>query len=1002
MANKNNIKRKKIIAIGVFAFIALGIVSAQFLTLGFQSAHQFSAKSLIDSTQNTTKKDKNPDFLSADTQWANSVLDTLTLEEKVAQFFMVAVLSSDIDQSVSNIDRWIKNNGIGGVIFFKGTKERQMKLTKHFQELSKIPLFVGLDGEWGPAMRLTDCERYPFQLTMGATQNTELIHDAGYWIGRECKALGVHINFAPDVDVNSNPKNPVINYRSFGENPQNVAQLTSAFVRGMENSGVLACAKHFPGHGDTDKDSHKELPTVNHSLKKLDSVDFVPFVAAIRNGVSSVMVAHLNVPALDSTGTPTSLSPIVIKKFLKDSLNFKGLVVSDALNMQGVAAKYGETEVVVKAFLAGNDILLFPESVTEAIVAITNKVKEGAISMNEINRRCKKVLLAKYWAVEQHKAATPLTESDSIQIQLTKQHIAEQAITILKNKDSILPLKNMAPKTAIIVIGKGGEVLKSRFNDYIDATWYDATTGTEAKALLPQLSSFDRIISVLLSRTVRPVRNYGFPSQWSAYLASLKSNQKNIVLLLGNPYVLTSAPKYSNIDALVLGYENSTYTQDAIVQVLVGALPALGKLPVNVNERFQLGDGIPTQGGLRLRYTLPEDLGINHHDFDAIDSIALNGIEAGAFPGCQVLVAVKGKVVFRGNYGYHTYDKNKPVTKATVYDLASITKIGASVPSLMYLQGKGKFSLDSTLGTYLPELVKGTPYNDLVLRDILAHQARLTPWIPFYLDALEDGQLKSALFSTVSKPGFSTQVAKNLFVLDTYQDSIYQKILSTPLRRKKAYKYSDVGYYFIRLIIKKITNQAESDFVLNQFYTPMGLHTMRYLPLNYMSKKVIAPTEDDHYFRGQLIHGYVHDQGAALLGGVGGHAGLFSNATDLAALMQMYLNGGKYGGLHFLSPNVLTEYTSCQFCPTNRRGAGFDKPVRSLDGGPTCGLVSLSSFGHSGFTGTLAWADPEYDVNYVFLSNSVNPSSENKKLLHMSQRTKIQEVIYKAILNAKK
>lgn len=992
-------KRSKLITFGIFGVIAIGIVSAQ---ISSKQHKRPVVKSKIVKIDLSINKDKSPLFLDEDTHWADSVLATLTLEQKIAQFFMVAAWSSDEKNNHIEIETWIKQWGIGGVIFFQGDTKREIKLTNQYQKLSKVPLMVGIDGEWGPAMRLTDCERYPYQLTMGATQNADLIKDAGYWIGRECQAIGIHINFAPDVDVNSNPRNPVINYRSFGEDPTNVANLSGAFVEGMENSGVLSCAKHFPGHGDTDKDSHLELPLVNHTLERLKKVDFVPFEEAIHKGTSSIMVAHLNVPSLDSTGIPTSLSSRVIKKYLQDTLEFKGLIISDALNMKGVADIYGKTEVVVKAFIAGNDILLFPESVSEAIVAISQKVKSGKITEEEIDRRCKKVLLAKYWALKQQAKSLPLSEADSIQIQLTKQNIANQSITILQNKENILPLKDMSPKTAIVLIGKEGEVLKSRFNDYMNVTFYQAESGVEALALLPKLASFDRVISVLLSRTVRPIKNYGFPEQWTNYLSNLRPSQKNIVLLLGNPYALTNVPEFKSVDALVLGYENSNYIQDAIVQVIVGALPAVGKLPVNINDHFCLDDGIQTEGGLRLQFTVPEAIGVKHRDLDAIDSIALDGVTKGAYPGCQVFVAVKGKVIFRKNYGNYTYDKKQAVSNGTVYDLASITKIAASTLSMMYLDGKDKFSLDSTLNSYLPELVKGTPYQRINLRDMLAHQAGFIPWIPFYLHVLQNGTLRTDLFSDVSKPGYTTPVAKGLYILDTYKDSIYREILTRPLSGNKTYKYSDVGYYFLRQIIQKETDEMENDFVLHHFYSPMGLHTMRYLPLNYMNEEVIAPTENDQVFRKRQIRGYVHDQGAAMLGGVGGHAGLFSNSTDLGALMQMYLNGGEYGGIRYLKKEVLDEYTACQFCPGNRRGAGFDKPVRTLDGGPTCNLVSLSSFGHSGFTGTLTWADPAYGINYVFLSNSVYPSAENKKLLHMGQRTKIQEVIYKAIIKAKK
>jgi beta-N-acetylhexosaminidase len=946
--------------------------------------------------------ERQPYFLMNDSKWADSVLKTLTLEQKIAQFFMVAAWSSDKKENSKEINQWIEEYGIGGLIFFQGTTHKQKELTKQYQSKSKIPLLIGMDAEWGPAMRLSNVERYPYQLTLGATNNEEIVRDAGYWMGRECLDLGVHINFAPVVDVNVNHRNPVISFRSFGENPRDVARLAVAFTEGMENAGVMACVKHFPGHGDTDKDSHEELPVVNHTIKQFQAVDFLPFEHTIRGGVSSVMVAHLNVPALDSSGTPSSLSSAVIQNWLQDSLGFTGLVISDALNMKGVANQYGKVEVVVKAFLAGNDILLFPESVGEAIEGIKKAVVSKRISEEEVNRRCKKVLQAKYWAVHQHAKKETISADNLVQIELLKRKAIRSAITIARNENGILPIKQMTKKTALLIVGKDVSVVQNRILDYLPADVFTFTDEISLPSLMNQLADYERIISVFVAETNWPTKNYGFGEKWKLYVNQLNVKQEQIGVFLGNPYALSDKVEVERFDAIVLGYENSPLTQDILPQILVGALPANGRLPVTLHPTLKREASFKKKSIGRLEFTIPEELGINRQLLAEIDSLAMNGIKNGAYPGCQVVVAQHGKVFYRKNFGHYTYDKSRQVTDRSVYDLASITKVAASTLCLMDLAGQGKFSLDSTLYTYLPELVDNTPYRNLKMRDILTHQAGLTPWIPFFNRTMTAGNWHTDIYSTEKKEGYSVQVAEDLYIIDSYGDSIMKRILETSVKTGQGYKYSDVGYYFMKEIIKKLTGETIDVYALNRFYAPMGLTTTRYNPLNYFPKEIITPTEQDKSFRKQLIHGYVHDQGAAMVGGVGGHAGLFSNAIDLAALMQMILNKGTYGGERFLNESIVNQFTKTQYPGSNRRAIGFDKPVSSLNGGPTCNLVSLESYGHTGFTGTMTWVDPKNGVNYIFLSNRVYPDAENKKLLNMSTRTEIQRVIYQAIQSKKK
>ena len=433
-------------------------------------------------------------------------------------------------------------------------------------------------------------------------------------------------------------------------------------------------------------------------------------------------------------------------------------------------------------------------------------------------------------------------------------------------------------------------------------------------------------------------------------------------------------------------------------QVVFGGLSCSNSLENNLCENYQSGDGLSTTK-TRLSYLNPSELNINDSILYKIDSIVNNGIDNHAMPGCQILAAKDGNVFFNKSFGNHTYDSSsKKVENSDIYDLASITKIASSALILMQLESENRFSVDSTLGSYLPEILDSTEYKNLVLKEILTHQAGLASWIPFYIKTLNDGMPSYELYSKLPSNIHQSLVAKNLYMLSSYRDTIFERILSTDINKNKKYKYSDVGYYFINEIIKKITFNSQ-DLIAENIYSKIGLQNIGYNPLNKWDLNRITPTENDTFFRHQLIHGYVHDQGAALLGGVGGHAGLFSNANDLAVIMQMYLNKGTYGGDTILNSDIIEKYTSSPYYNSNknRRGIAFDKPVRDGAGGPTCfECVSYDSFGHSGFTGNLTWADPESGILYVFLSNRVYPDAENHKLISMNIRTEVMNVISKA------
>ncbi len=930
--------------------------------------------------------------------WVDEIMAKMDLRDKISQFFTVAVYPKNSEAHFKHVDSLVSKYNIGGIILFQGDRDNLKVAIDRYQAQAKIPLLTSMDAEWGTSMRLSSEQRFPYSVTLGAANDPELSRKIAEMMGQECRELGIHLNFAPVADVNSNPRNPVIGFRSFGENPRLVGAQVRAIVQGMESQSVLTSIKHFPGHGDTDTDSHLELPTVKNSYKQIKAIDFVPFVEGIDAGASTVMIAHLNVPALDSTGTPSSLSKTVIHSYLKGELGFQGLVVSDALGMKGVADHYGKTEVVVKAFQAGCDILLMPESVVNAIDAIEAKVNNGEISEEEINIRCKRILAAKYKAIIAPKKLKEYTYAEQ---QLARKQVFEKAITVLKNENAVLPIQRFDQKIAVITIGENTEGVKPAMDLVTSLEHYHYPTASLALSKFgPKMAEYDLVITTLHAGSMRPAKNYKLPVGWKAWLTKTATAKQSVVALFGSPLAFKNVKEIDGINAVVVGYENNQLMQDRMGQFLLGTFASHGKLPVTVDDRFKIGHGVQVAWGGRLKDSQPEELGIDPKKLERIDEIVEKAIAAKAFPGCQIAVAVEGKMIYRKSFGFHTYEKKQSVVDTDVYDIASITKIAASTLSVMKLNTEGSFNLAATLGEYVPEEVGATGFKNIQLRQMLAHQAGLTPWIPFYTKTLEEKQLSPKYYATEKSDSFSVQVAENVWIRTGYENTMYAEILSSTLGPKR-YKYSDVGYYFIKKIVEKQTGKPFAEYVTSTFYEPMGLNNMRYTPLNYFDKSRIAPTEDDQIFRKQLIHGYVHDQGAAMLGGVGGHAGLFSNATDLASLMQLFLNGGVYGGVRYISEQVIAEYTDCQYCETSRRGAGFDKPTRNRQGGPCSNKTSLKSFGHSGFTGTLAWADPERQINYVFLSNRVYPDAENWKIVSMNVRTEIQDVIYDAINAAK-
>lgn len=952
-----------------------------------------------------------PPFLEMPTPWADSVLSTLSLDERIAQLMMVAAYSNKDAKHEAEIEKLVREKNIGGLIFFQGGPVRQARLTNRYQAAARTPLLLGMDLEWGLAMRLDSTIRFPRQMTLGALDDDGLVEEMGAEIARQMKRLGVHVSFSPVVDVNNNPLNPVINDRSFGEDRANVARKGIAYMRGLQNGGVIATAKHFPGHGDTDSDSHHALPLIAHSRTRLDSLELWPFQRLVDEGLAAMMVAHLEVPALDSTkGLPSTLSAPVVSGLLERELGFKGLVFTDALNMKGVANADKPGEIELRALLAGNDVMLFPQDPVKAIARIRQAVDSGLVARELIDHKCLKVLRAKEWAGlhlnEQVRLEGLHEDLNSARARMLRRTLYAEAITVLNDHHRILPIRELqGTRIAAVAFGNGPEnVFHDMLKRYADVATFrmdKAPRKDSLETLLKQLDAFDRVIVSVHGTTWRVDKEFGIPQGTLDAVRTIAGRKPTVFALFANPYRLAKASGDLFRATIMVGYEETADSQELMAQAIFGAVGTSGRLPVTANAMHRAGDGLMMKPLGRFTYTMPEAVGIPSAELKPIDAIVQRGIDQQAYPGCQVLVAVDGQVVFHKAYGHHTYEGKRAVRLDDIYDLASITKVASTTLALMKLVDEDKIDLDKRLGHYLPELEeRHGAHARMHLRDILTHQAGLKAFVPFHTRLMRDGKFKPGTVREVATDTFGLRIAEGLYLHNTYRDSLLTWVLDTPLGNKGDYVYSDMGYYLMQEVIERSTGMPLDAYVEQTFYRPMGASATGYTPWKRFPKGRVAPTENDKLFRGRTLQGDVHDPGAALRNGVAGHAGLFSDANGVAMLMQMLVDGGVYAGHRYLSEGVVREFTKCQFCKPdgsgNRRGLGFDRPARGGKG-PTCDCVSYASFGHTGFTGTMTWADPESRVVYVFLSNRVYPNAERNKLVELGIRTKVQEVVHSAV-----
>ncbi len=955
----------------------------------------------------SNQKDRKYTYLDTSYYWVDSVFQSLTLEQRIAQLIMVNTGSNKNDEHQRYISRLIEDYNIGGLIFFQGGPVRQAHQTNKYQNLAQTPIMVAMDAEWGLAMRLDSVEPFPRQMMLGSISNNGVIYDMGTEIGRQCRRLGVHINFAPVVDINNNPNNPVINSRSFGENKKDVLKKSYAYMQGMIDSRMVVSAKHFPGHGDTDADSHHDLPIINHSIKRLNDIELFPYKHLINLGLNGIMVAHLQVNKLDSREhRPSSISKPTITGLLKNKMGFKGLVFTDALNMRGVADYYDPGELEVEALKAGNDVLLYPADPIISIKAIKKAVKSGKIAESLINTRCKRVLAAKYWLgldnmekIDTHNLIQDLNTPKTSEL---NNWFAKEAITCIKNQKAKLPLKNKdLNNLGVLTIGETeSNMFHLRLNDYADPDYYFLSKNAsynEIQQARKNLSNYANVIIAVQHTSNSPYRQYGLNQSVINAIERMSTLPNATLVYFGNPYAMEKIQEVERYTSIIITYHDNEYTRNYAAQVIMGGQQAKGKLPVTT-AGFKSGTQIKTQK-TRLGYVHPDMVKADPTTLLRADAIAEEALSEKATPGCVILAARNGQVFYHKAFGYHTYDKKLPVRRNDLYDLASVTKIAATAPALMYFYGQQKLNLEKTISDYLALPDSSNPGSRKII-NVLTHQAGLRAWFPFYTEMLDSaGNYEPRFFSGTKSDKYKTETAQNLFVSAEVEDTLYRILDTMPLRDKRTYLYSDIGYYYMYKIIEKLSGKPFEDFLHQTFYEPMKCMSTRFNPYKTTNLQNIIPTENDTIFRKQLVHGYVHDQGSALLGGICGHAGLFSSANDLAKIGQMFLNRGSYGGEQFIEKNTITYFTKASFTRNdNRRGITFDKPeYRRSHIGPTFWGIPLESYGHSGFTGTYLWCDPESGLMYIFLSNRIHPDASNRKLIRDDIRTRIHKVFYESI-----
>lgn len=968
--------------------------------------------------------------------WVEEQMNRMSLEEKVGQLLVYKLTPELTASNRSLLNQLTNRYHIGGLLLSGGNMQGHAAVINAAQELSDIPLMVTYDGEWGLGMRMKDAVSYPRNRILGNIQNDSLIYAYGRETARQMREVGVTVNFAPVADVDNNPRNPVINTRSFGEDPANVARKVIAYMRGLQEGGVVAVAKHFPGHGDTEVDSHKALPTLNLTRARMDSIELYPFREAVRAGIDGVMVGHLDVPLLsEKPGLPSSFSHNIVTDLLKGELGFEGLIFTDALEMQGAAAGAAHTQCL-QALLAGNDLLLVPARISEEIQNVIKAVKNGTLPEEQIDAKCRKVLTYKY--------ALKLTEKPHIQVNGLSERINraeasemrnelhKAALTVLGNAGSALPLDTAARK--IVVLGVGGNAqtlnaLVTQLKKYASPEVIELSSGLSDARKAALKKSLEEYQCVLACVTLNDA------SAYRSFFAGLQLSVPVVTIFFTAAKDMERLPEAVRMsDAVLLAHVRDNAVQAHVADVLYGRAAATGRLSTSVGDLYAVNAGVDLMP-MSVEEAVPADGGVDAGLLSAVDEIALEGIRERAYPGCQIVILKDGQTLYSKSFGTRTWEGTDagstrgnplPVRPTDVYDIASLTKTTATLLAVMKLYDESRINITDPVAKYLPYL-KGTNKQSITLRSLLLHESGLPAGLSFYREATDLENLSGTLLSnrkdsqhsaqiaarSWANPNFryldnltssaatathTLQVAENLWIDKSFKEETYPRLIAEASMLSRTYRYSDINFILLQQVVEAVTGMTMDDFLRENFYEPMGLTRTLFLPLRRLPKEEIVPTAEDRFLRKQLLQGYVHDESAAFQGGISGNAGLFSNASEVAQVYQMLLNGGEYKGRRYLSASTVELFTTT-VSRISHRGLGFDKPNVKNPGRSNCGEKTPASvFGHTGFTGTCAWADPENNLVYVFLCNRVYPNSWVNKLSGLNTRTRIQDAVYEALL----
>lgn len=908
----------------------------------------------------------------------DSLMNAMTLDEKIGQLFMVRAygqFSNDRDLDYLRLKELIRDYHVGGVIFFQGDVYGQAVRNNELQELAKYPLWMAQDMEFGAAMRIDGTTRFTPAMGVAATGNPYNAFLKGKITAIEAKAVGIHQIYAPVLDVNNNPNNPVINVRSYSADPHMVAEYGKEFMKGVQSEGLVSTGKHFPGHGDTETDSHLALPTITHDYARLDSVELVPFRQSINEGMQSIMSAHISFPQIsENEGLPGTLDPSILNRILIDSLSFNGLIVTDGLEMQGISAHYSPGEAVIKALDAGVDQMLVSTDEKAAINEIKKAVESDELSEERIDYSVRKILQLK---AENGVFTDRLVDIESLnfkintpQFQSEADRIARESVTVLKD-EGILPVRQIDyPNVLVVGISDGEEhssssTLNREIRKYHENVDYHSLDSRTSREEIDELMDDARDADLIILGSFIRVRSYHalqIPREYEGILEELTSLGKpEILLSFGNPYIVENFPE---ADVHLMAWSAANAQVRETIPSIFGASDIQGKFPGEVPDMYGIGDGIEMPQST-VRFDEPIAANMSIDSLLQVDKIMQSAINDSVFPGGVVGILRNGALVWQQGYGYHDYSKTKAVRSNGVYDMASITKIMATTTSMMKLVDEGKVSLDDPVSMYIPEFNEGKK-KEITIRHFLLHTSGL-PAFRIYVDEM---RTRHELIEAVRN----------------------EPLINDP---GEEYVYSDLGFILLAEIIEEVSGKRIDQYVQDEFFEPMGMSSTTFNPENIgrIITNRIPPTEIDTVYDRGLVHKKVHDERAYFMDGVSGHAGLFSSVQDMAKYFFMLLNDGNYGGHQYLSPEIIDLFTSHQ-SPINQRGLGFD---RKSEGFSTAGtLTSENSFGHTGFTGTSFWVDPDENIAIIILTNRTFPNrSYGSRISRI--RAQIADAVMKSI-----